>query len=59
VGNCTISGNTTHEISANIGWGTIVGAYAFAAAMAFVPAPGARALAGALACMIFIVDIFD
>ena len=54
-----ISGNTTHEISANIGWGTIAGAYAFAKAMAFFPSPGARALAGALACLIFIVDLFD
>ena len=42
----TISGNTTQEITANVGWGTIAGAYLVCAGIASIPMPGARALAG-------------
>ena len=54
-----ISGNTTHEISVNVGWGGILGTYAVATAIAAIPAPGARALGGVVACVIFLVDIFN
>jgi RHS repeat-associated protein len=39
-----ISGNTTHEISVNIGWGTI----AFAYALACVPVPGTKVAASVI-----------
>ena len=53
-----ILGNTTHEISVNVGWGTIAGAYALASFAAATLIPGARALAGAAACLIFLIDLF-
>ena len=55
----TISGNTTQEITANVGWGTIAGAYLVCAGIAAIPMPGARALAGAAACVILLIDIFN
>ena len=53
-----ILGNTTHEISVNVGWGTIAGAYALAGIAAATPIPGARVLATAAACLIFVIDLF-
>ncbi len=53
-----ISGNTTQEITANIGWGTIGVALAVSAGIAAVPIPGARILAGAAACVILLIGIF-
>ena len=55
----TISGNTTQEITVNVGWGTIAGAYLVCAGIAAIPMPGARALAGAAACVILLIDIFN
>ena len=55
----TISGNTTQEITANVGWGTIAGAYLVCAGIAAIPIPGARAIAGAAACVILLIDIFN
>ncbi|MCM1260424.1 MAG: RHS repeat-associated core domain-containing protein [Prevotella sp.] len=55
----TISGNTTQEITANVGWGTIAGAYLVCAGIAAIPMPGARVLAGAAACVILLIDIFN
>ncbi len=55
----TISGNTTQEITANVGWGTIAGAYLVCAGIASIPIPGARALASAAACVILLIDIFN
>ena len=54
-----ILGNKTREISVNVGWGGMLGAYAVAAAIAVIPVPGARAFAGAAACVILLVDIFN
>jgi len=55
----TISGNTTQEITANVGWGAIAGAYLVCAGIAAIPMPGARALAGAAACLTLLIDIFN
>ena len=55
----TISGNTTQEITANVGWGTIAGAFLVCAGIAAIPMPGARVLAGAAACVILLIDIFN
>lgn len=55
----TISGNTTQEITANVGWGTIAGAYFVCVGIAAIPMPGARAVAGAAACVIILIDIFN
>ena len=55
----TISGNTTQEITVNVGWGTIAGAYLVCAGIAAIPMPGARVLAGAAACVILLIDIFN
>ena len=55
----TISGNTTQEITANVGWGTIAGAYLVCAGIAAIPMPGARVVAGAAACVILLIDIFN
>ncbi len=55
----TISGNATQEITINVGWGTIAGAYLVCAGIAAIPMPGARALAGAAACVILLIDIFN
>lgn len=56
---CTIFGNITQEISANIGWGTIAGATLIYAGIAATPIPGARVIAGVAACIILLVDIFN
>ena len=55
----TISGNTTQEITANVEWLTIAGAYLVCAGIAALPMPGARAFAGAAACVILLIDIFN
>ena len=55
----TISGNTTQEITANVGWGTIAGAYLVCVGIAAIPMPEARALAGTAACVILLIDIFN
>ena len=55
----TISGSATQEITINVGWGTIAGAYLVCAGIAAIPMPGARALAGAAACVILLIDIFN
>ena len=55
----TISGNTTQEITANVGWGTIAWAYLVCAVIAAIPMPGDRALAGAAASVILLIDIFN
>lgn len=53
-----IVGDTTHEITVSIGNGALLD-YAACAAMATVPVPGMRAAAAAVACVIFIIDIFN
>lgn len=52
-----IIGDTTHEITISIGNGAIIG-YAACAGIAVSPLPGARVVAGTLACIIFVVDLF-
>lgn len=53
----TISGNITSEVSVNVGWGTIAGAYAIAAGLTALPIPGARLVAGLAVLVILIIDI--
>ncbi len=54
-----ITGNTTQEITANVGVCTITMAYVACAGIASLPMPGARALAGVTACIILLIDIFN
>ena len=55
----TISGNTTQETTANVRWGTIAGACLVCAGIASIPMPGTRVLAGAAACLMLLIDIFN
>ena len=50
-----INGDTTHELSINIGWGTIAG-YSIAAGLASLPMPGGRIIGGLTALLTFILS---
>ena len=52
-----ILGDITHEISVTIGIGTLTG-FGICALIAASPIPGARVVAGFMALVIFIKDIF-
>ena len=55
----SISGNISEEVSVNVGWGTIAGAYLVSAGIAALPVPGARVVAGATAIVILLIDILN
>ena len=52
-----ISGDVTNETTVNIGWGTLTLAYAVCTGIAALPIPGARAVAGATAGIIVLIDV--
>lgn len=60
-----IIGDTTHEVTVSVGNGALLGyaacagMYAACASMAIMPFPGARVVAGAAACVIFILDLMN
>ena len=51
-----INGDTTHELSINIGWGTIAG-YTIAAGLAASPIPGGRIAGGITALVTFLFSL--
>lgn len=58
IGASVTIGGTSHELSVNIGWGTMA-AYSIACLIAGIPVPGARAVAVIALCLIFIVDVLN
>ena len=55
----SVTGNITNETTVSIGWGTLAFAYAACGAIAAIPAPFARAVAGVAVCVVFLIDIFN
>lgn len=55
----TISGNVTNEITVSIGWGTLAFAYVACGAIATIPVPFARAVAGVALCIVLLIDVLN
>ena len=55
----TISGNVTNEITVSIGWGTLAFAYVACGAIATIPVPFARAVAGVALCVVLLIDVLN